>query len=366
LGVAKLVVTGCPLKETPLPETVIWTDSLQVSNTVRYPWQVSSSSTAADPLVLRHGAKEDVTVTVNVVRGNGLRAVVLEGYVQVSGQGTQNVSVSSVQVGYCQGRGGIALPGQCQWQLSFLHQMQGMLYTLLITPTFILAPINDMPCVAACLFIPLQQAAVLKRLGELQVVDAACPSAAMTSDGLITVPARPNKIMCSFRVDDLAPMDGAITPLVYVTPESQDPLPTMPTVYRVAGAPRVPLGDCATLGASRSLRKDGSDALVEGQPTSKSALPSTPVCSDFETSFEMTFGPFSNRQCGKYVFTGDFSARPVTKSVNGSTPVPDTARAARGNVTFAVQVNGCQRSAPASAGTGQWSRVPSSKGMLEN
>jgi hypothetical protein len=66
------------------------------------------------------------------------------------------------------------------------------------------------------------------------------------------------------------------------------------------------------------------------------------------------------------VFTGDFSARPVTKSVNGSTPVPDTARAARGNVTFAVQVNGCQRSAPASAGTGQWSRVPSSKGMLEN
>jgi hypothetical protein len=211
----------------------------------------------------------------------------------------------------------------------------------------------------------LLQAAVLKRLGELQVVDAACPSASMTKDGLITVPARPNKIMCSFRVDDLAPMDGAITPLVYVTPESQDPLPTMPTVYRVAGAPRVSLGDCAVLGASRSLRKDGSDAVVEGQPKSKSRteLPSTPVCSDLETSFDMTLGPFSNRQCGNYVFTGDFAARPVTKSVNGSTPVTDTARAARGNITFGLEVTGCQRSAPAATGAGQRSR--NSRSMLD-
>jgi hypothetical protein len=108
IGIAKLVVTGCPLKETPLPETVIWTDSLQVSNTVRYPWQVSSSSTVEGTLMLRQGAEKDVTVTVNVVRGTGLRAVALEGYVQVSGQGTQNVSVSVVQVGCCRDRRDIA------------------------------------------------------------------------------------------------------------------------------------------------------------------------------------------------------------------------------------------------------------------
>lgn len=196
----------------------------------------------------------------------------------------------------------------------------------------------------------LPQAAVLKRMGELQVVDAACPASAVDKDGRITVPKRPDRLLCSFSVADLPPMGGAITPLVYLSADSTVPLPALTETYRVAGAPRVPVGECAVLGASRSLRKQGgTSAAVEGQPSSsgKDALPAQPVCSDFSTTLPMTFGPFGSSQCGRYQFTGIVTATPVATPA-GLQGV-EGAKRARAKVSFDVDVTGCPGSTRATS-----------------
>lgn len=186
------------------------------------------------------------------------------------------------------------------------------------------------------------QAAVLKRLGELQIVTATCPSSSLNKDGLISVPTKPNKLLCSFRVTDLPPMDGAITSLVYPTVSSQAPLPAMPALYKVAGASRVPVGECAVLATSMSLRKAGATSAVEGQPasTASQALPSQAICSDLSTSFDLTFGPFGASQCGRYRFAGSVTATPVAapEGLEGARP-------AKADLAFGVDVTGCPGSA---------------------
>jgi hypothetical protein len=97
LGVAKVVVTGCPLSETPKPDTII--EGTNVSNVARYTWRVSTSSDNTDPVTVRQGATSDVLVAVQVVRDRRYsKSVALEGQVQVVAQGTKAVTVSSVQV----------------------------------------------------------------------------------------------------------------------------------------------------------------------------------------------------------------------------------------------------------------------------
>lgn len=205
------------------------------------------------------------------------------------------------------------------------------------------------------------QAAVLKRLGELQVVDTTCPSSAIDKNGLITVPSRPDKLSCSFRVADLPPMAGTATPLVYLTGSSVSPLPAETAYYKTAGASRVPVGECAVLGASRSLKKQGASSAVEGQPVSKadSALPAQPVCTDFSTTFDMTFGPFGATQCGSYQFSGSVSATPVANT--GAAEGLEGARPARADLTFGVDVTGCPSSTRA-ANAGRNSNARGSAG----
>lgn len=97
LGIAKVVVTGCPLSETPKPDTII--EDTNVSNVDRYSWRVSATSDNTDPVKVRQAASKDVTVAVEVVRDRRYsKSVALEGQVQVIAQGSQNVTVSSVQV----------------------------------------------------------------------------------------------------------------------------------------------------------------------------------------------------------------------------------------------------------------------------
>jgi hypothetical protein len=99
LGVAKVVVAGCPLSETPKPDTII--EGTNVSNIARYSWHVSTSSDNTDPVTVRQGATSDVVVAVDVVRDRRYsKSVALEGQVQVVAQGTKDVTVSSVQVRY--------------------------------------------------------------------------------------------------------------------------------------------------------------------------------------------------------------------------------------------------------------------------
>lgn len=98
-GVAKLTITGCPLSETPKPETTI-SEGFNVSTVVRYPWRVSSTSDITDTgtLSLQQGAKQDVSVSVEITRDPGQRSVALQGYVQLAAQGTRNLTATTVQV----------------------------------------------------------------------------------------------------------------------------------------------------------------------------------------------------------------------------------------------------------------------------
>jgi len=73
-------------------------DGMSVSNTVRYPWSVKATSDSPDPLAVSQTSEQDVSVQVDVVREPGQRSVTLEGYVQVTAQGTRNLTVSGVQV----------------------------------------------------------------------------------------------------------------------------------------------------------------------------------------------------------------------------------------------------------------------------
>lgn len=146
-------------------------------------------------------------------------------------------------------------------------------------------------------------------------------------------------------------MDGALAPLVYPMVASSapaaseaaaagggDPFPAAPTLYRVAGAPRVALGECATLGTSRSLKRVGGGAggaqaaAVEGQPSIArgAGLPSAPVCGPLTTGYKLTFGPFDADACGSYLFTSDLSAKPF-----------NTSQVVREPLNFNVDVTGC-------------------------
>jgi hypothetical protein len=123
------------------------------------------------------------------------------------------------------------------------------------------------------------------------------------------------------------------------------PLPAMPALYKVAGAPRVPVGECAALSTSMALRRAGATSAVEGQPasTASQALPAQPICSDLSTSFDLTFGPFGASQCGRYRFAGSVTVTPVAapEGVEGLEP----ARPAKADVAFGVDVTGCPGSA---------------------
>jgi hypothetical protein len=126
-------------------------------------------------------------------------------------------------------------------------------------------------------------------------------------------------------------MDGPVMPLVYVERGSSTPLPVTPIIFATANAPRNRVGDCATVGSSRSLTKAGSIAAVAGQPSrSGPGLPGTPVCTSVSGNFTYTFGPFEASQCGDYTLNADLSAE-MTNS-----PAWETAA-----LTRKVQVVGC-------------------------
>jgi hypothetical protein len=140
-------------------------------------------------------------------------------------------------------------------------------------------------------------------------------------------------------------MDGAITSLVYPSESSLAALPAMPALYKVAGASRVPVGDCASLATSMALRGANATSAVEGQPasTASQALPAQPICSDLSTSFDLTFGPFGASQCGRYRFAGSVTATPAAApaGVEGL----ELARPAKADLVFGVDVTGCPGSA---------------------
>lgn len=97
LGALRLVVTGCPLSDTPVPDTNIVIAN--VSNVARYSWRITASGDNDDPLVVRQGAKKDVSVQVDIVRERRYqRSVAFEGVVELVARGTKPMTVSSVQV----------------------------------------------------------------------------------------------------------------------------------------------------------------------------------------------------------------------------------------------------------------------------
>jgi hypothetical protein len=126
-------------------------------------------------------------------------------------------------------------------------------------------------------------------------------------------------------------MDGPIMALVYVEPGSDTPLPVTPIIYSAANAPRNSIGDCVTVGSSRSLTKEGSVAALAGQPTQAgTGVPATPICRSVSGNFSYTFGPFEANQCGDYAFKADLSAD-LTNS-----PAWETT-----DLDFQVTVDGC-------------------------
>jgi hypothetical protein len=119
--------------------------------------------------------------------------------------------------------------------------------------------------------------------------------------------------------------------LVYVERGSNSPLPVTPFIYSAANAPRNSIGDCVTVGSSRSLTKEGSVAALAGQPSRVgTGLPATPICRSVSGNFTYTFGPFEPSQCGDYAFNADLSAD-LTNS-----PAWETT-----DLDFKVQVTGC-------------------------
>lgn len=95
---AKLDITGCPLTETPKPDTTI-SDGFNVSEIVKYPWRVSSTSDVTDTsLTLTQGSTKDVSVSVTISRDPGQRSITLQGNVQLGARGTKNLTATSVQV----------------------------------------------------------------------------------------------------------------------------------------------------------------------------------------------------------------------------------------------------------------------------
>lgn len=162
------------------------------------------------------------------------------------------------------------------------------------------------------------------------IVNASCPDDS-TVDGAVSIPPPPAKVLCPFTMSGLPPMDGAVTALVYAAPGSNTPLPNFPIIYSTAKAPRNSIGDCVTVGSSRSMTKEGSVAALAGQPSrSGSGLPATPVCRTLSGNFTYTFGPFEDSQCGTYDFIADLSAD-LTNS-----PALETS-----DLKFKVQVVGC-------------------------
>lgn len=95
---AKLDITGCPLTETPKPDTTI-SDGFNVSEVVKYPWRVSSTSDVTDTsLTLTQGSTKDVSVSVTISRDPGQRSITLQGNVQLGARGIKNLTATSVQV----------------------------------------------------------------------------------------------------------------------------------------------------------------------------------------------------------------------------------------------------------------------------
>jgi hypothetical protein len=177
----------------------------------------------------------------------------------------------------------------------------------------------------------LLQVASLSRTGDLIIANATCPKASLDA-GMITVPAPPGKLQCSFKMDGLSPMDGAVVAVVYSERNSNSPLPTDVAVWRVDGAKRELQGDCSTFGASGSLTNTASGAVVQGQPVRQGAdFPSSPVCQSTSVSYTLTFGPFKINQCGKYRFDSDLSADLI------NTPSWE-----KTDLDFDVVVQGCQ------------------------
>lgn len=152
------------------------------------------------------------------------------------------------------------------------------------------------------------QAAGLARTGELVVVNTTCPSGSI-SDGQIVVPPPPDKVLCTFEIDSLPPMDGPVLALVYADQKALMPLPTDPGKYRLALAPKVVQGECVQVGTSRSLTRLGSQEVVRGQPSrAGQGLPTTPICQSSSINGTLTFGPFKSNQCGKYMLNAGVAA----------------------------------------------------------
>jgi hypothetical protein len=176
------------------------------------------------------------------------------------------------------------------------------------------------------------QAAALSRTGQLLLVNASCPSAAMSRDGMVLVAAPPAKVYCNFSIDGLPPMDGFVLPVVYSPADKSVPLPAEPGMFKLsASSPRSIIGECVQVGSSRALTPAGGGSAIPGQPVRKSmGLPSTPLCRTTRARYDLVFGPFSPTACGSYSFTSDLSA-----------DLTNTPAWERKEQTFGVQVTGC-------------------------
>lgn len=148
----------------------------------------------------------------------------------------------------------------------------------------------------------------MARTGELVIVNTTCPADSIKG-GVVQLPAPPAKLLCTFQVTDLPPMDGPVMALVYADSSTQLPLPTDMGIYRIARAPRTVQGECVAVGSSRSLRKASSAAAIPGQPArSGPGLPVTPICRSVSADTTLTFGPFQPTECGRHLFNTDISA----------------------------------------------------------
>lgn len=138
-----------------------------------------------------------------------------------------------------------------------------------------------------------------------------CPDNA-TTDGLIRVPASPDKIICTFNITGISDIDGALLPLVYT--DHTNPVIVTPVPFIMSLAQEKVIGDCANLGVSwRMSATDGRDPKDVPQPVLvvPPDIATGFTCTTVVDDFNLKFGPFSDDQCGTYQFTSTATAAPT-------------------------------------------------------
>jgi hypothetical protein len=136
--------------------------------------------------------------------------------------------------------------------------------------------------------------------GDRRTAPLNCPAAAVRS-GIITVPAKPQKLVCTFNITGLSSYNGAVLPLVYTGGANSSPIAANSGPFDMELKDAVVLGDCAYLGGSWSLTNAAGSTKGVPQPTMDADdRPKGFACQSGQGAIGLTFGPFSNTQCGTY------------------------------------------------------------------